>query len=57
MPRDLRPIIAGLLALGALVGTIVTILLEKDPTQIAVLSGMTTTFGAYALGIQSETRK
>lgn len=53
---DYRPLISGALAMVALGGTISTILLDKDPTQIAVLSGMTTTFGAYALGMQSQVR-
>lgn len=62
---DLRPLIAGALAIVSLLGTIAVIVItllggvDADQGQIAstTLGGFTTTFGAYALGLQSEIRK
>lgn len=58
---DIRAITAAVLALVSLLGTIVVVIIgviESKDVQLAstLLGGFTTTFGAYALGIQSETR-
>lgn len=55
--QDIRALTAAVLAVVSLVGTIATILTHADAAAIATLGGFTTTFGAYALGIQSETRE
>jgi len=55
--QDIRALTAALLAVISLLGTIAAILLGVDTAAIATLGGFTTTFGAYALGIQSETRE
>jgi len=59
--QDIRAITASLLAIVSLLGTITVVIIgvvtSKDvQVAAALLGGFTTTFGAYALGIQSETR-
>lgn len=53
--NDQRHLIAGVLAGIALVGGVVLIALQRDAAQIATVLGTASTFGAYALGLQSET--
>lgn len=59
--QDIRALVAGVLAFVSLLGTITVIIIgllsDVDATlAAATLGGFTTTFGAYALGIQSEAR-
>jgi hypothetical protein len=53
---DIRAATAATLAIISLVGTIVAGMVHADREFVTLLGGFTTTFGAYALGIQSETR-
>lgn len=58
---DIRALTAAALALVSLLGTIAVVvigLVQQVDVSVAatLLGGFTTTFGAYALGIQSETR-
>lgn len=59
--QDIRALTAAVLAVLSLAGTIsvvvIGLLTNTDVTEASLtLGGFTTTFGAYALGIQSETR-
>lgn len=62
---DLRAATAAVLAVVSLLGTITVVVIglvsdaDKDAVALAAttLGGFTTTFGAYALGIQSEVRQ
>lgn len=52
--QEHRHIIAGVIGGIALVGAIVLAALERDAVQVATLTGIATTFGGYAIGLQSD---
>lgn len=52
--QEHRHIIAAVIGAIALVGAIILAALERDPVQIATLTGIATTFGGYAIGLQSQ---
>ena len=60
--HDIRALTAAALAVLSLAGTVAVIIIglltKADVTEASLtLGGFTTTFGAYALGIQSETQE
>ncbi len=54
--KEQRDIIAAAIALVALTGAILLAALNRDAVLITGLFGISSTFGAYAIGLQSDPR-